>query len=127
MKDTITVALIASIGPSLVALINLLGQRRIGSHVAAIKKATDGMHDALVASTALASHAEGVKDEKVRVADVAKEKLDSSKEPCGRVDCAKKLTCENDKTCPEWEPVPKNPAPVVAILPTGQPPTPKVG
>lgn len=68
MTDAVQIAIIASIGPTIIGVLNALQARRIGVNVQTVKKATDGMKDALVAATAQASHAEGVKDEKIRVA-----------------------------------------------------------
>src|SRR5665647_2310744 len=80
MSDAVTIAIIASIGPTLVAIINLIGQQNIRTKVQKIVKQTDGMHAAIVKATAQASHAEGVKDEKLRVADVAEKRFDSHAE-----------------------------------------------
>jgi hypothetical protein len=75
MTDAVQIAIIASIGPTLIGLVNAISQIRtsrringIGENVQKVETATNHMHDALVASTKLASHAEGVNDEKIRVA-----------------------------------------------------------
>ena len=87
MTDTVTVAIIASIGPTLIGGLNLLHQVIMARKVAAmgenIKKVevqTNHIKDALVASTALASHAQGVKDEKLRAATEAVDRTVKSAE-----------------------------------------------
>jgi hypothetical protein len=73
MTDTVRVAIIASCGPTLVGLLNVLHQiivaRKmvlIGDDVKRVETQTDGIKDALVAATSKVAHAEGVKDEKLR-------------------------------------------------------------
>jgi hypothetical protein len=128
MSDAVTIAIIASIGPTLVAIINLIGQQNIRTKVQKIVKQTDGMHAAIVKATELSSHAEGVKDEKVRAADVAEKRLNSTiTVPCGKLDCPNNLNCDKGQECVQWEPVPNNPTPVVGIPSTGQSSAPKVG
>ena len=75
MTDAVHVAIIASIGPTLVGLLNLahlvITASRVaamGANVKQIEVQTNHIKDALVAATAKASHAEGVKDEKLRAA-----------------------------------------------------------
>lgn len=72
MTDQVTIALIASIGPTIIGIIGALHQyqssKAIGENVKRVEMQTNSMKDALVASTALASRAEGVKDEKIRAA-----------------------------------------------------------
>ena len=68
MTDTVQVAIIASIPPTIVGVLNYMQQRQVKSAVRLVKSQTDGIKDALVASTKLASHAEGVRDEKIRSA-----------------------------------------------------------
>jgi hypothetical protein len=91
MTDTVQVALIVTIGPTIIGALNLLHQiivarkvSEVGDHLKAetkeIKAATNGMKDALVAATAKASHAEGVQDEKNRAAEVAISKLENGKQ-----------------------------------------------
>lgn len=68
MTDTVAVALIAA-GPALiVAVLNYLQQRGISKDMCTVKEQTNHIKDALIASTKVASHAEGVQDEKIRVA-----------------------------------------------------------
>ena len=43
----------------------------MGENIKQVEVQTNHIKDALVAATALASHAEGVKDEKLRAADAA--------------------------------------------------------
>lgn len=72
MTDAVQIAIIASIGPTLIGLVNAAHQyvatRKIGQNIQKVEEQTNHIKDALVASTALASHAEGVKDEKIRAA-----------------------------------------------------------
>ena len=72
MSDQVTIALIASIGPTIIGILNALHQysssKSIGENVKRVELQTNSMKDALVASTALASRAEGAKDEKLRAA-----------------------------------------------------------
>ena len=67
MTDTVQVAIIASIPPTIVGVLNYMQQRQVKSAVRLVKSQTDGIKDALVTSTKLASHAEGVRDEKIRI------------------------------------------------------------
>ena len=67
MSDTVIVALIAAT-PGILTLIQQIVSNQ---HIKDVKKQTDGMTSALVAATATASRAQGVRDEKVRAADVA--------------------------------------------------------
>jgi hypothetical protein len=69
------IAVIASIGPTIVGIINAVHQSKsnakvdvIGENVKKVETQTNSMKDALIASTALASRAEGAKDEKLRAA-----------------------------------------------------------
>ena len=73
MTDTVQVALIVSIGPTLIGLLNVLHQIMVsrklsvvGDGVQRVEKQTNGIKDALVAATTKVAHAEGVKDEKLR-------------------------------------------------------------
>lgn len=75
MTDSVQIALIASAGPTAIGLLNILHQvmmaRKViamGVNIQKVETATNHMKDALVQSTALASHAEGVRDEKIRAA-----------------------------------------------------------
>lgn len=75
MTDTVHVAIIASIGPTLIGLLNIAHQimvsRKVvvmGKNLNEVRVQTNHIKDQLVASTALASHAEGVRDEKIRSA-----------------------------------------------------------
>lgn len=79
MTEAVQIALIATIGPTLIGALNLLHQVIVARKVAAmgqslksgteeIRRATNHMKDALVASTAKASRAEGVQAERDRVA-----------------------------------------------------------
>ena len=71
MTDQVQIALIASIGPTIIGILNALHQYKTGIDIKRVEVQTNSIKDALVASTALASHAEGVKDEKLRAADAA--------------------------------------------------------
>ena len=71
MTDTVAVAIIANIGSIVGAFIIHMGQRNIKANVEKVARQTDGITSALVAATAVASRAEGAKDEKIRAADVA--------------------------------------------------------
>ena len=73
MTDTVRVAIIASAGPTMVGLLNVIHQiivaRKmvlIGAGVQRVETQTNGIKDALVAATTKVAHAEGVKDEKLR-------------------------------------------------------------
>jgi hypothetical protein len=73
MTDTVQVALIVSIGPTLIGLLNVLHQMMavrkmviIGDGVKRVETQTNGIKDALVAATTKVAHAEGMKDEKLR-------------------------------------------------------------
>ena len=73
MTDTVRVAIIASAGPTMVGMLNVLHQiivaRKmvlIGDGVKRVETQTNGIKDALVAATSKVAHAEGVKDEKLR-------------------------------------------------------------
>jgi hypothetical protein len=73
MTDTVQVAIIASIGPTMIGLLNIAHQMMvskkvsvIGDGVKRVETQTNGIKDALVAATTKVAHAEGVKDEKLR-------------------------------------------------------------
>lgn len=75
MTDTVHVALIASAGPTMIGLLNIFHQvmvaRKVvvmGENLKRVETQTNSIKDALVVATAKASHAEGVKDEKLRAA-----------------------------------------------------------
>lgn len=75
MTDQVQIALIASIGPTIIGILNAVHQfssskkvTEMGVNIQRVETQTNSIKDALVASTALASHAEGVKDEKLRAA-----------------------------------------------------------
>ena len=68
ISDTVQLALIASIAPTLVAILNYLQGRKTQSAITTVKEQTNHIKDQLVAATALASHAAGVTDEKLRAA-----------------------------------------------------------
>jgi hypothetical protein len=75
MTEPVQIALIASAGPTLIGLLNLAHQIKVarkvfdmGENIKNVEVQTNHIKDALVASTALASHAEGVQDEKIRTA-----------------------------------------------------------
>ena len=75
MTEAVQIALIASAGPTAIGLLNIAHQvmvarkvAEMGVNIQKVETATNHIHDALVASTAMASHAEGVRDEKIRVA-----------------------------------------------------------
>ena len=88
MTDIVQVAIIASIGPTAIGLLNILHQvmvaRKViemGVNIKRVETQTNSIKDALVASTALASHAEGVRDEKIR-ASAEKASIDrTAKQP----------------------------------------------
>ena len=73
MNDTVQIALISGLttaAPLVIAqLVNLSVSLRNGKKADDIKKATDGMKDALVAAALKEGHAQGVKDEKKEAAD----------------------------------------------------------
>lgn len=78
MTDQVQIALIASIGPTIIGILNAVHQftaskkvEQMGENIKQVEVQTNHIKDALVAATALASHAEGVKDEKLRAADAA--------------------------------------------------------
>jgi hypothetical protein len=80
MTDTVQVALIVSIGPTLIGLLNVLHQIMVsrklsvvGDGVQRVEKQTNGIKDDLVAATTKVAHAEGVKDEKLRASLAQKE------------------------------------------------------
>ena len=62
-------ALVAIIPAAIIGVLNYLQQRAVKTDIATVKEQTNHIKDALVASTKIASHAEGVQDEKIRVAD----------------------------------------------------------
>lgn len=85
MTDTVQVALIASVGPTLIGLLNIGHQimmaRKvmvIGESVKRVEGQTNGIKDALVAATAKVAHADGVKDEKLRAALEVKELMNTT-------------------------------------------------
>lgn len=65
MTDQVQIALIASIGPTIIGIIGALHQYKTGQNVKRLETQTNSIKDALVASTALAAHAEGMKDQKI--------------------------------------------------------------
>lgn len=73
MNDTVQIALISGLttaAPLVIAqLVNLSVSLRNGKKADDIKKATDGMKDALVAAALKEGHAQGVKDEQREAAD----------------------------------------------------------
>jgi len=73
ISDTVQVAIIASVGPTIIGLCNILHQvmvaRKLSTSLKNVETQTDGMKTALVAATRQAAHAEGVNDEKIRVAN----------------------------------------------------------
>ena len=73
MNDTVQIALISGLttaAPLVIAqLVNLSVSLRKGKKADDIKKATDGMKDALVAAALKEGHAQGVKDEQREAAD----------------------------------------------------------
>lgn len=84
MTEAVQVAIIVSAGPTVLGVLNLIHQvivakkmTSIGDNIQKVETATNHMHDALVASTKIASHAEGVQDEKIRVANNAGISLDT--------------------------------------------------
>ncbi len=62
MSDVVQVALIASV-PSILSILIQWSNR---NKVATLEKNTNSIKDALIATTAKASHAEGVKEERER-------------------------------------------------------------
>jgi hypothetical protein len=74
MSDTVTLALIASIGPTIISTLNIwvtyMGQRDIKAKVEKVEKATNGRTAALIEATAKASHAEGMISERMRASAV---------------------------------------------------------
>jgi hypothetical protein len=72
MTDTVQVAIIAATGAAVPTLalgvMNYLQQRKLSKNMHEVKKQTNHIKDQLMEKTALASHAEGVQDEKIRVA-----------------------------------------------------------
>lgn len=66
MTDAIIIAILASLPPTILALAALLASLRGLKKVEAVHKATNSMHDALVALTDKEAHARGVADEKAR-------------------------------------------------------------
>jgi hypothetical protein len=67
MSDTVIVAIIAAT-PGILTLIQQIVSNQ---HIKEVKEQTNGLTSALVAATATASRAQGVRDEKVRAADAA--------------------------------------------------------
>jgi hypothetical protein len=73
MTDTVQVAIIASIGPTMIGLLNIAHQMMVskkvtivGDSVKRVETQTNGIKDALVAATSKVAYAEGVKDEKLK-------------------------------------------------------------
>ncbi len=75
MTDAIQIALIASVPGTLAGLASLVASLRNHTKLIGLEKATNGMTSALVQSTAKASHAEGMSDQRAEDRD----KLDESK------------------------------------------------
>lgn len=114
MTDTVHVALIASAGPTLIGLLNVLHQimvarkmTTIGIGVKRVETQTDGIKDALVAATTKVAHAEGVKDEKLR-ASLQQNEESNAKQTSRCAECPPgnpPLTCpipelQRPDTCP---------------------------
>ena len=74
---TVITALVAILPAIVVGFLNYLQQKVVQKDVATVKEQTNHIKDALVAATALASHAAGVQDEKIRVAIKTGEPLDT--------------------------------------------------
>jgi hypothetical protein len=114
MTDTVRVAIIASAGPTLVGMLNVLHQMMvarkmvlIGDGVQRVERQTDGIKDQLVAATSKVAHAEGVKDEKLR-ASLAQNEESSTRQTSRCAECPPgnpPATCpipevERPDTCP---------------------------
>ena len=74
---TVITALVAIVPAIVVGVLNYFQQKVVRQDVATVKEQTNHIKDALVAFTALASHAAGVQDEKIRVAIKAGEPLNT--------------------------------------------------
>lgn len=66
-ETTIVVAFIASVPPTIAALVGLRASRRNGQKVDAIHVQMNSRLDELLAATRISSHAQGVTDEQARV------------------------------------------------------------
>ncbi len=77
MTEAVQIALIASIPGTLAGLGSLFASLRNHTKLVGLEKATNGITSALVKSTAKASHAEGMSDQ--RAQDRAEEKEDNAK------------------------------------------------
>lgn len=80
MTDIVKVAVIAASGPMALGCLQLLHQvilaRKLvemGANIKRVETQTNHIKDQLMEQTALASHAQGVNDEKTRVATEAKD------------------------------------------------------
>jgi len=69
MSDAATAALFAAIAPTLTSIATLVATLRTKKDIAKIEVATNSMKDALVASTAKASHAEGREEGRIEERD----------------------------------------------------------
>ena len=65
---TVLTALVAVVPAITIGILNYFQQKVVKMDVATVKEQTNHIKDALVLSTATASHAQGVQDEKIRVA-----------------------------------------------------------